>query len=177
MFANLRRSPSIGVERSDLFRLLVRGGSFPSIASLRQSIGPAAVARLVPFVRVDSVEGHPAWTLPHIRQEALEFAPSVTDRCAYSAVARVARTARIATPLDHAIPRLVRPGSVHSVCSLPFRRHLPDEAPARPYKTSSEAVYGRNLCFAAVASAAPQAYSTAHFSGRGNGDEATKTLV
>lgn len=177
MFANLRRSPSVGMERPDLFRLLVCGGSFPSIASLRKSIRPAAVARLVPFVRVDSVKGHPARTLPHIRQEVLESAPSVTDRYAYPAVSRIARAVRITTPLDHAIPRLVRPGSMHSMRSLSFRRHLPDKAPARSHETAPEAVYSRNLRFPAVASAEPQTYPPAHFSGRSNGDEATKTSV
>jgi hypothetical protein len=115
-------------------------GSRPPIGHLHSARCPSAVAGLVIAVVVDSVQGGPWRTLPHIFVEGQEgLVPSLAYFDSTPAVILVCAMVWIAASIAHRFPCFVRPRVDHAVPIVQCRANVFNVAPATECMAGIEA--------------------------------------
>lgn len=103
------------------------------VSNLLSLRGPAAVARLIPFVVVNSVNRVAAtWILTHVLRKVGEVLPSFADGYSSCAVVGKRIAFRVFASLAHTTPNVVYRGFAHAVRFIAaFAPGLGKQAPAR----------------------------------------------
>lgn len=88
--------------------------------------GPAAIARAVVIVHIDTVKRGSLWPLPHVSKEVDELSPERADADASPAVIVPPCIVRVGTALAHRAPRTIgwRLNAIGAAMPMNLGRHL-----------------------------------------------------
>ncbi|WP_167309921.1 hypothetical protein [Ralstonia mannitolilytica] len=107
--------PSHSLGSAHRFAIELNKLNLACVFALRALAGPAAIARLVVPIVIDTVYRVSGWAFSHVRDKVLKTSPAFANRDAATAVIMGLGDLRICASLKHRAPNSVRPCVRHAM--------------------------------------------------------------